>query len=317
MVITQELQKTAAHLLQEKKVSVIIGYKKGTYGLETSPGFIDQEKNCTQLMFSPLCVNNLVTYLKFQDTKKRIGIVVKGCDSRALVQMIQENKIKRENLTIIGIPCRGIIDKKKLHKKATHTDLIENIEEKEQYFKIKISGETLKIPRSELLCDKCLTCEYPTPLLYDVLLGKPITSQVKENYQKIKDFEKKSLEKKWEFWEKQFQQCIRCYACRNICPLCYCEQCTAENLDPRWLRRSVNISENTAWNMIRAYHLAGRCIDCGECERACPMNIPLRLLNKKMEKDIKELFSYIPGTSIEEKPLLGTFKPEEANESIL
>ena len=50
--------------------------------------------------------------------------------------------------------------------------------------------------------------------------------------------------------------------------------------------------------MTRVLHLAGRCIDCNECERVCPVNIPLRLLNNKMEREAREQFGYEPGASI-------------------
>ncbi|MCK5409089.1 MAG: 4Fe-4S binding protein, partial [Candidatus Heimdallarchaeota archaeon] len=82
-------------------------------------------------------------------------------------------------------------------------------------------------------------------------------------------------------------------------------------------RRSVNISENTAWNIMRAYHLAGRCVGCGECESVCPVNIPLMELNKKIEKEVKEMFSYTAGMDIEEKPLFGMFKPDDPEEFVL
>jgi len=90
----------------------------------------------------------------------------------------------------------------------------------------------------------------------------------------------------------------------------------AEQLTPQWLRRSVNLSENTVWNVMHAFHLAGRCTDCGECERVCPMDIPLMLLNKKVEKEIRELFDYLAGIDVDEKPLLAMFKPDDPEEDI-
>jgi len=165
--------------------------------------------------------------------------------------------------------------------------------------------------------DKCKTCEYPNPIIYDVIVGDEIKNPKKANYKEIESFEKKGLEDKWKFWENQFDKCIRCYACRNVCPLCYCKECMVDQLNPQWVRRSVNVSENTAWNIMRAFHLAGRCIDCGECERACPADIPLRKLNKKIEKDVLELFDYKPGVNVEDKPLLSMFKPDDPEEFIL
>ena len=90
-----------------------------------------------------------------------------------------------------------------------------------------------------------------------------------------------------------------------------------EQLSPQWVRRSVNTSENSAWNILRAFHLAGRCIGCGECQRVCPMDIPLMEINKKLEKDVKELFDYEAGIDSEAEPLLAAFKPDDPEDFVI
>lgn len=311
MVDNKKLQDEIKKILDRNNVKHVICYSKGTYGFQTTPYFVSKKDDIEKIIFSPLCVNNLSLYVKFEDGTEKIGIVVKGCDSRSLVQMIQEKRIPREKLIIIGIPCTGVIDPRKLRQKIPEE--LENIDvvEKNDKFIFTRNGKKQKIPKKELVFDKCLVCEYPTPIIYDILVGEKVKPIGKDDYKPVKDFEKKSLDDKWKFWEEQFSQCIRCYACRNVCPACYCKECMAEQLNPQWLCRSVNLSENTVWNVMRAFHLAGRCTDCGECERVCPMNIPLMLLNKKVEKDIKELFDYVAGVDVDEKPLLAMFKPDD------
>ena len=315
MVNNKKLKNEILKTLKQKNIKHIICYTNGSYGFQTRPFFISKKEDIEKIIFSPLCVHNLSLYIK-NDTEKKTGVVVKGCDSRTLVQLIQEKQLNREKIIIIGIPCKGIIDPKKLRKKILEP--LENVEVKETNNKYIICFEDKKYEfnKKDLVFDKCLTCEHPTPIIYDVLIDEKIKPISKEKFEQVKIFEKKPLDNRWKFWEEQFSKCIRCYACRDTCPICFCEECMAEQLNPQWLCRSVNISENTTWHIMRAFHLAGRCTGCGECERVCPMDIPLMLLNKKLEKEIKELFDYTPGINPENKPLFAMYKPDDPEEDI-
>jgi len=326
MVNIDKLRKTVRETVAREDIKYVVGYEKGTYGFQVSPCFAFTPEDADKFIFSPLCVNNLVVYPMLEeklplpkgekeDTRK-IGIIVKGCDSKAAVQIIQERGMKREHVVLIGVPCTGVIDPRKIRAKFPHQ--MKNVEVKEEEkFVFTIDGTTHKVPKEELMFDKCKHCENPTPVLYDVLVGDEIESTKKEDYETVKAFEKKPLREKWDHWRKQFDRCIRCYACRNVCPMCYCKKCMVDQLSPQWVRRSVNLSENTVWNIMRAYHLAGRCIGCGECERACPMGIPLTDLNKKIQRDVKEMFNYSPGLNVQEKALLVAFNPQDPEEFIL
>lgn len=315
----------AKKMLSRGEVKYVIGYEIGTYGFRISPSFARTPEEVDKFTLSPLCANNLVTYLKVErspplpkgikPSNLKVALFAKGCDSRAILQLIAEKNLSREDVFIFGVPCTGRIDPKKIEAMFPRVVSKADVVEKDDSYIIMIEGKDHPVPKDKLIFDHCRSCQYPNPLVYDLLLGDEVAAG-EDYYDSVVELEKQTLNERWNYWRSHFERCIRCNACRNVCPLCYCDDCILERLKPQWMRRSVNANDNTVYHLTRAYHMAGRCISCGECERVCPMHLPLMKLYKKLEKDVKELFEYTPGLTAEEKPLLTTFKPEDSEEFI-
>jgi len=306
----EEVKKKVAEVLS--KVDVVIAYGQGFDAAHGEPCFITKKEELDSLILNPLCEHNLASYLPSQK-KKKTGVVVKGCDSRTIVQLLEEGLIERENVVIIGVPCRGVASAKKLSKALGHRQ-VEALRFEGDLIVAKTSEGEKRISLVDVFPDKCRTCQYPTPLVYDVLVGEPIESDKDPDsvYGDVRELMGKSLEERKAYWEKEIDRCTRCYACRNACPLCVCQDsCIAETRDPHWMSQRSSLSEKMMFHFIHAIHLAGRCTECGECERACPMDIPLGKLKKKINMDMLELFGYKPGVNREDKPPLYTFKVEE------
>ena len=126
-------------------------------------------------------------------------------------------------------------------------------------------------------------------------------------------------EQRFNFWRGELSRCIRCNACRDVCPACTCEKCVFDN-NNLYTSQKVAASdfEENLYHIIRAWHVAGRCTDCGECSRVCPQNIPLHLINRKFAKDINELYGpYIAGSDMETKPPMLTYTTNDAEASIV
>lgn len=292
-------------------VDAVIGYCNGSDPLRAEPCFIKDEKLVEEMILNPLCVHNLASYLPTE--KRRVAVVVKGCDSRSVIQLLQEGLIKRENVVIIGVPCRGVVSVKKVRAAVGHDQVLSVAFEGDTVIVKTASGE-VRLALSDVSPDKCATCQYPTPLLYDVLLDDPIESDkpADQVYDDVRKIEAMSLPERWAYWEKELGRCVRCYACRNACPLCVCtESCIAETREPHWMSQKATTTEKMMFHLIHALHLAGRCTECGECERACPMNIPLGLLKKKINLEMLELFGYTAGIDPTDKPPLSTFRQDE------
>ncbi len=292
-------------------VDAVIGYRAGFDPLHVSPCFIEKAEQVEEMILNPLCVENLASYLPSE--KRRVAVVVKGCDSRSVVQLLQEGLINRERVVIIGVPCSGVVSVRKIMTAIGH-DRVLSVAFEGDAVVVKAGRGEHRLTLKDVSPTKCLSCQYPTPRLYDVLIDDALkTDKAPETvYDDVRAIENMSLEERAAYWEKELGRCIRCYACRNACPLCVCrESCIAETREPHWMSQKASLAEKMMFHMVHALHLAGRCTECGECERACPMGIPVGLLKKKINGDMMDLFGYASGIDAEDKPPLFTFRPDE------
>ena len=312
--LEDQIKEHARRLLDEKKADLIIGYEKGSLPLRSTPCFVSNADDVERLVWDPTCGINLAKYLF--EREEKIGIVAKGCDARSIVVGIVENQIPRGNLTIIGIPCQGVLDLKKIDTALSGREILE-ASIKDDKILVKGNGFEQTLPVGEFLHDSCLSCKHRNPPVYDILVGEklPETADTDE-FTDVSTLEAISSEERWEYFSEELGKCIKCYACRNVCPLCYCKECFADETMPSWCGKTTDLSDTIVYHVVRAFHVAGRCVDCGACSRACPMNIDLRLLTKKTEKIVKELYNYEPGLSLEEQPVLGTFEENDPEEFI-
>jgi ferredoxin len=293
--ITNKIQEIAAKLFAEEKIDVFLAWEQGELDFQTKSYIARSAEEVKNIVFNEYSIYNVTnSLLKFRDSHEKIGIAVKGCDSRGIVRLLEDLQLTRERLYIVGIPCPGL---------------------KDPLIAARNHGGFSKKPAEAGLAQKCLDCIQPNPVIYDELVGpEQSPRQPGDRFARVKEVEKMSPDERYKFWEDTLSTCIRCYACRQVCVACDCRTCIFDEMKPQWVGRETSTTDNMMYHLVKHAHMAGRCIECGECERVCPVNIPLMLLNQKIIKDVGELFGgpeagmqYVEGA----KPALSVYREND------
>jgi formate dehydrogenase subunit beta len=311
---TFKIRETAKKLLEEGKVDVFIGYKKGSVPMMNEPVLISDPAKTDILYWDSNCGLNLCNYLTKRTEK--IGIIANGCNSRNIVTHIVENQIKRDQLYIVGIPCKGMIDHRAVQRAVKQREILDIKEEGDSF---TVNGKNFEetFDKKDFLQTNCAVCTHRNPVEYDEMIADPVEEQTGvEAYRDVEKIEEMEPEKKWGFFTRLIERCIRCYACRNACPLCYCPTCFVDESQPQWVGKSSDPTDTMTFHFLRAYHCAGRCTDCGACERVCPMGISMRQFTKKLNKDALDLFSWEAGLTLDQRPPLDLYRPDDYNDFI-
>ena len=313
--ITREmLIEKASALIAEGKVDRVLGWKNGEFSYDVTPALFESvEAMQKDFVFGDFCGANFSKYL-VKEAKKdgKVLVFLKPCDTYSFNQLLTEHRFDREKVYAVGIPCEGMIDVNKI--KLNVGDGLLSIASEGDTVKVETLYDGVKeINRNEVLSERCLNCKSKKHVAYDELLGEDGDTIDSNRFDEVEKLEKMTADERFAFWQNELSKCIRCNACRDVCPACTCEKCVFDNPNSGVENKAAaNSFEEKMFHLIRAFHVAGRCTDCGECSRVCPQHIPLHLLNRKFIKDINTFYGdYQAGEEVGSRAPLVNYTKED------
>ena len=291
----------AQKLLSDGIVSRVLGWKKGEFSYDVTPAIFENvEQMQKDFIFDDFCGANFSKYLVKESKKDgKVLVFLKPCDTYSFNQLLTEHRFDREKVYAVGIPCDGMVDINKI--KSVVGDGVVSVDTSADALKVDTLYDGVKeVNKADVLAERCLNCKSKKHVAYDELMGDEGDVVDNNRFDEVAKLEAMSADERFAFWQNELSRCIRCNACRDAWPACTCEKCVFDNPNSGVENKSpANSFEEKLFHIIRAYHVAGRCTDCGECSRACPQNIPLHLLNRKFIKDINESYGeYQAGSEV-------------------
>ena len=311
------IMKRVRELLDEGQGDRVLGWESGEFFYDRTPKIFNKD-NLDGLKYDSFCGANVSKYLIAEAPKDgRVIVLVKPCDSYSLNQLCTEHRVNREKVYALGVGCCGKIDVEKL--RAMGIKGITDIADDGETLTVSTLYGEKKVARADALLDKCLCCKGKEHKGVDEVVGESRETSIGDKFEMVAKLEAMTPDERFEFWRSELSKCIRCNACRNVCPACSCIKCVFDNPKTGVQNKAAaDDFEENLFHIIRAYHVAGRCTDCGECSRVCPQGIPLHLLNRKMIKDINELYGdYQAGEEIGQRHPLTDFTKSDDEPSVI
>ena len=309
----------AGALLSNGTVNRVLGWKKGDFSYDVTPAIFNSvEEMKKDFVFDDFSGANFSKYLVKETRKEdaKVLVFLKPCDTYSFNQLLTEHRFDREKVYVVGIPCDGMVDIGAI--KEIVGDGIVSVNTDSDVIKVETLYDGVKeIEKQKILLERCKNCKSKKHVAYDELIGDEGEILDGNRFDEVAKLESMTADERFAFWQNELSRCIRCNACRDVCPACTCEKCVFDNPNSGVENKSpANSFEERMFHIIRAFHVAGRCTDCGECSRVCPQNIPLHLLNRKFIKDINEFYGeYQAGEEIGSRAPLVNYTKEDLEPS--
>lgn len=305
----------ASELLKNGTVDRVLGWKAGEFDYDITPAVFHTGEELEQdFVWNDFCGANFSKYLVSETGKSenKILVFLKPCDTYSFNQLLTEHRFDREKVYAVGVGCNGMLDVAKLRSSAEGI-LRVNTEEPDKVAVETLYDGTVTLDRAELLPDRCVNCKSRKHVAYDELLGSDGEVLDCHRFDEVEQIERMTPDERYAFWQGELSRCIRCNACRDVCPACTCEKCVFDNPQSGVENKAPATSfEEQMFHIIRAFHVAGRCTDCGECSRVCPQHIPLHLLNRKFIKDIDNFYGdYQAGAEVGSRAPIVNYRTDD------
>ncbi len=311
----------AAALLADGTVNRVYGWKKGTFAYDVTPALFESAEELERdFVFGDFCGANFSKYLIAETRRKdgKVLVFLKPCDTYSFNQLLTEHRFDREKVYAVGVPCEGMADINKIRELAGD-GIADVASEGDKLIVHTLFDGDIELDAAECLAERCKNCKSHRHVAYDELIGEEGTARENGRFDQVEALEAMTPDERFAFWQNELSRCIRCNACRDVCPACTCEKCVFGNPESGVENKAISDSfEEKMFHIIRAFHVAGRCTDCGECSRVCPQHIPLHLLNRKFIHDIDRFYGdYQAGAEVGSRaPLvdytLGDLEPGDA-----
>ena len=306
----QELMNIAKRKLENGEVQRVLGWKKGENAWDVEPSFFETVDSLNDFVYDGFCGANLSKYMIEAGKKEGKTLVfLKPCDSYSYNQLLREHRVDREKAYIVGVGCKGKLSVNKISFDGILNVIGAGYPDAQEDLTVETLYGTETVPYKSAMLERCHVCKGKDHVVFDEQIGESADTVDADRFAEVAKIEAMSPEEKFAFFQSELSKCIRCNACRNVCPACSCRKCVFDSTAFNSEQKANTTSfEEKMFHIIRAFHVAGRCTDCGECSRVCPQGIPLDLFNRKFIKDINALYGeYQAGADLDAKAPLTSF----------